>query len=129
MSVFGVILVHIFLIQTEYEEILRITPYSVRLWKNTDQNNSEYGHLHVVKISTSINAPILIKQNYKLIWWLTNTAWKVSVFGVILVRIFCHLDWIVCGKIWIRITPNADTFYAVKLMNLVLIRSKFIKTN
>ena len=31
MSVFGVILVRIF-------------PYSVRMRKNTDQNNSEYGH-------------------------------------------------------------------------------------
>ena len=30
-------------IQTEYVERLRITPYSVRMWENTDQNNSEYG--------------------------------------------------------------------------------------
>ena len=35
-----------------------------------------------------------------------NTASKVFVFGVILVRIFPHLDWI---------TPNTDTFYAVKI--------------
>ena len=26
--------------------------------------------------------------------WQTYTTWKVSVFGVILVRIFSHLDWI-----------------------------------
>ena len=26
--------------------------------------------------------------------WLPNTAWKVSVFGVILVHIFSHSDWI-----------------------------------
>ena len=32
------------------------------------------------------------------------TVWKVSVFGVILVGIFLHSDWI---------TPNTDTFYAV----------------
>ena len=32
------------------------------------------------------------------------TAWKVSVFGVVLVPIFPHLDWI---------SPNTDTFYAV----------------
>ena len=31
-------------IRTEYGEILRISPYSVRMWDNTDQNNSEYGH-------------------------------------------------------------------------------------
>ena len=66
MSVFGVILVRIFLafsrIQTEYGEILRISPYlspnagKMRQYlsvfspnagkrvKNADQNNSEYGH-------------------------------------------------------------------------------------
>ena len=46
-------------------------------------------------------------------------AWKVSEFRDILVRIFPHLDWISlriqseCGKMWTRITPNTDTFYAV----------------
>ena len=33
-----------FLIQTEYGEIFSISPYSVRMRENTDQNNSEYGH-------------------------------------------------------------------------------------
>ena len=31
-------------IWTEYGEIRSIFPYSVRIWENTDQNNSEYGH-------------------------------------------------------------------------------------
>ena len=31
-------------IRTEYGEILRISPYSNRMRKNVDQNNSEYGH-------------------------------------------------------------------------------------
>ena len=31
-------------IQTEYGEILRISPYSVRIRENTDQENSEYRH-------------------------------------------------------------------------------------
>ena len=38
----------------------------------------------------------------------TCTAWKVSLFRVILVRIFLHSDWIRS-----RITPNSDTFYTV----------------
>ena len=33
-----------FRIRTEYGEILRISPYSVQMRENTDQNNSEYGH-------------------------------------------------------------------------------------
>ena len=43
----------------------------------------------------------------------------MSVFGVILVRIFSHLDSISlriqseCGKIRTRITPNTSTFYEV----------------
>ena len=28
----------------EYEEILRISPYSVQMWEKTGQNSSEYGH-------------------------------------------------------------------------------------
>ena len=32
-------------IKTEYEEILRISPNSVQMGKNTDQNNSEYEHI------------------------------------------------------------------------------------
>ena len=31
-------------IWTEYWEILRISPYLVRIWEYVDQNNSEYGH-------------------------------------------------------------------------------------
>ena len=59
------------------------------------------------------------------------TAWKESVFRVILVCIFPHSDWMkrysasLCiqpkyGKIRTRITPNTDTFYAVnnRLMRL-----------
>ena len=38
---FGVILVRIW---AEYGEILRISPYSVRMRENADQNNSEYRH-------------------------------------------------------------------------------------
>ena len=31
-------------IQTEYVEIQSISQYSVQIWENADQNNSEYGH-------------------------------------------------------------------------------------
>ena len=31
-------------IQTEYGEILRISPYLVQMRENTDQKNSDYGH-------------------------------------------------------------------------------------
>ena len=43
------------------------------------------------------------------LWSVTITAWKVSVFGVFLVRIFLHSEWVRTRK-----TPNMDTFYAVK---------------
>ena len=39
------------------------------------------------------------------LWNSSKTAWKVSLFRVILVRFFPHLDWI-----WTRITPNADSY-------------------
>ena len=31
-------------IWTKYLQILRISPYSARMWENADQNNTEYGH-------------------------------------------------------------------------------------
>ena len=33
-----------FRIRTEYGEIRSISRYSVQMWENADQNNSEYGH-------------------------------------------------------------------------------------
>ena len=46
-------------IRTEYGEIFRISPYSVRMWKYTDQENSEYGHLLCsVKLQTLCNTII-----------------------------------------------------------------------
>ena len=61
--------------------------------------------------------------SYKQLFLLI-TAWKVSVFGVILVRIFPHSDWIRrysvslliqsrCERIRNKITPNTNTFYTV----------------
>ena len=35
-------------IRTEYGEIIRISPYSVRMQENPDQKNSEYGQFHAV---------------------------------------------------------------------------------
>ena len=60
-----------------------------------------------------------------------DTAWKVSVFGVILVHIFSHWDWIrrdtdaecrysvQTRKMRTRITPNTDTFYAVRVWQII----------
>ena len=45
------------------------------------------------------------------------TAWKFSLFGVFLVRIFADLDWIRNRK-----TPNTDTFYAVKPATYLLVK-------
>ena len=43
MSVFGVSLVRIYCIRTEYWEIRSISPDSVQMRENTDRENSEYG--------------------------------------------------------------------------------------
>ena len=45
------------------------------------------------------------------------TAWKVSVFGVFLVRIPSE-----CRKIWTRKTKNTDTFHAVLFFLYIYIR-------
>ena len=49
-------------ILTEYGEILRISPYSVRMRKNKDQKNSEYGHLlRSVPDGKTINLSLKVK--------------------------------------------------------------------
>ena len=35
-------------IRTKYREIRNISPHSLQIQENTDQNNSDYGHIHVV---------------------------------------------------------------------------------
>ena len=53
---------------------------------------------------------------FQFLWkWLIFTLWKVSVFGVFLVRIFPHFSLSLrilseCEKIRARKTPNIDTF-------------------
>ena len=44
---------------TEYEEALRISPYSVRMRENADQNNSEYGRFLRSKYNLKISSQIL----------------------------------------------------------------------
>ena len=38
---------------TEYGEIRNISPYSVRMWDNTDQKNSKYEHFSRIDLSIS----------------------------------------------------------------------------
>ena len=45
-------------IRTEYREILRISAYSVWMWENAAQNNSEYGHF------SRRNVNILVLEDY-----------------------------------------------------------------
>ena len=64
-----------------------------------------------------------------------NTAWRVFVFRVFLVRIFRHFSLSCiqseCGKIRTRKTPNRDTFYVVQLfrctsvINIVTLHKKW----
>ena len=39
-------------IRTEYGEIQSISPYSVRMRENADQNNSKYATFHAVNVIT-----------------------------------------------------------------------------
>ena len=59
----------------------------------------------------------------KIWYWISFfmcTAWKVSVFGVFLVRIFPHLD---C--IWTRKSPNTETFHAVMVTEIFVEFTKY----
>ena len=48
-------------IRIEYEEIQSISLYSIQMWENTDQNNSEHGHFsRRKKLSNFISFPALL---------------------------------------------------------------------
>ena len=64
-----------------------------------------------------------------------DTAWKVSVFGVFLVRILPHLDWICISpysvqmrKIRTRRIPNTNTFHTVWKFQKILPQTHFSLT-
>ena len=72
----------------------------------------------------SIYKKLLSNKQSQFIFFNGITAWKVSVFGVILVHIFPHSHWIQrdplriqseCRKIRTRKTLHMDTFYAVNM--------------
>ena len=50
-------------ILTEYGEMLLISPYSVEMWKNTDQKNSEYGHFLRSDILTETHSHFFLPMN------------------------------------------------------------------
>ena len=103
------------------EQIKNVSPYSVRMRENTNQNNSEYGHFSRSEVfGTIINMEALtwLQLIYLMRLFLRAfltillpcTAWKVSVFEVFAVRIQPE-----CGKMRTRKTPNTNTFHSVLL--------------
>ena len=66
-----------FRIRTKYGEILRVSPYSVQMWENGDQNNSEYGHflrsgIHLLRDRHQVSLLLWRKFdqiNYLLFHW------------------------------------------------------------
>ena len=97
------------------------------------KQTNTWGITYLLTLSCRKNSLSLIIQQFlssflrSLFSLFFFAAWKLFVFGVILVRNFLHLDRIheeiryfvslriqsECGKIRTRITPNTDTFYAV----------------
>ena len=89
-------------IRTEYGEILRISPYSIWMRENTDQNNSEYVHFSrsVLLLFWSTKLSISVYVHWKSALKFQNciinpkwchhkkkkekgkTTWKVSEYGV-----------------------------------------------
>ena len=70
--------------RTEYEQIVRISPYSVEMQENTDQKNSEYGHFSRsvwTCASVHYSIPIYTVTKLKIIQSKTaNNAWYVRLY-------------------------------------------------
>ena len=67
-------------IQTEYGEIGSIfpSPYSVSMWENTDQNNSEYGH-----ILRSAALPVIIRKSMIFLWFQMAFLWLIGLLELV----------------------------------------------
>ena len=67
-----------------------------------------FGDGKIIHTIFNKNTIIFAESRYPYFFSDLSTAWKVSVFGVFLVCILPHSDWIQTKK-----TSNADTFHAV----------------
>ena len=77
------------------------------VWQDSECSSlTEIWHKFLKYPKGIANNKIVIQRNFSL--ERKKIAWKVSVFGVFLVRFFLNSNWI-----W-GDTPNTDTFYAFK---------------
>ena len=88
--------------------LIRIFPYLGRIREKTDQNKTPYSdtfhavfgwffqHWAYPQVFTPEALPVLlhISKIKSFSPTVSSTAWKMSKYGVFLVRIFTHLDWI-----------------------------------
>ena len=92
VSKYGVFLSVFSCIQIEYGDLLRKSPYSVQRQENTDQKKLR---IWTLSRSDEVGNANMNKQTALVRYSAAScTAWKVSILGVILFRIFPHLDWI-----------------------------------
>ena len=77
--------------------------------------------------NTDFSRILVFKRTEKYFFFLkkkkfiSNTAWKVSVFGIFLVRIFPHLDWIRRDAVYLPVfSPNAGKYGPEELQIRIL---------
>ena len=99
VSIFGVILVRIFPHSYFPAEILRICPYSVRIRKYTDQNNSEYGHFSR-SAASYIPAAFVLKQ--WSIFYVCVLYWKYEKHSFLVNQ----SDWLYFCMLMVRFNIN-----------------------
>ena len=98
-------------IWTGYGEVQSISPYSVRMWENTDQKFSEYGHfLSSVKYTVQMNSIYFSRTIHRMSWKL-HTLWGMSIIAFITI-LFTQVSFFTLTKI-ITNVKNVIHFHAV----------------
>ena len=80
-------------IRTESREILRISPYSIWMRGNTDQNNSEYGHFLCSGSPFFFSDNVLLNEMNLPVYDRNHKVCSTFSFNFVFKNIFYDMDW------------------------------------
>ena len=101
-------------IRTEYEETRSISPYSVRMRENMDQDNFEYGQFSRSVNGLTLSSTLRKRCLYLELYWSAFSRIRTEYGEILSISPNTH-----------RITPKTDNFHAVQSVTLMKLEQLF----